>query len=461
MDKFETPCNIDDLMSINLNFTYSITNLQKYITFLTNQTELNKSDITNISIESNNHKKQLSDLTFVTERLESKLSSIESTMFAFQSKLADFDLKILSLTKKNDEEFKRFDTRLIQTDENVNKLNRLTEENIKEISKINKSNEQFIKIVEESSEKQKKFENNLREIENKFINLEKFTENTKSYLDDEIVKLKAKIIDSESRLLRLAETITEATVPQNLNSRGSRRISIAPMNLISNSVQPSMEEMDNNKINKDIETLKKENEDIISEVKELGKLTLQIIEKLDKKDNDIDYNSQYLNVNNNQIKEITPRLLRGNNDNGDPNKLISENIGKLMESVRNISLSMSNKVNKEDLEHMDKRINNHISETIAILTDKVKSLDTKMHQDSAPASSRKSVHNQFGDNNIKSHGDIEEVVTKISKDLVSTEINKNINNLLETQTFREIKEYLDKNKEDSVEITIWNLSGFA
>ena len=119
MDKFEPPCNIEDLMSINLNFTYSITNLQKYISFLTNQTELNKTDITNIFIESNNHKKQLSDITFVTERLESKINSIESTMFAFQSKLADFDLKILSLTKKNDEEFKRFDTRLLQTDENV------------------------------------------------------------------------------------------------------------------------------------------------------------------------------------------------------------------------------------------------------------------------------------------------------------------------------------------------------
>jgi chromosome segregation ATPase len=468
---------------INELISFNVGGLQTFLTFLSEANKKLNSDISIIATETTNVKKTFKDVSSKTERLETKVTNTENSLFSIQAKFADLENKIVSTLKRGDDGHSLVMNKLNIYEDSLNKLNRLTEENIKSISKVDITLESFMKETADRDSKIIDYVSRLDKQEKSINELAEKYDKIKNSLEEEFNKVKAKITDSDVRILKVSETINNV-VPGTPDIRsvgaGGRRLSY--VGGASQFGFPIGQDRDNNpnssnnlilveiaKLNKEIESLKKknkDNDDIISSLSRNNEELIERVTKLKPTDEHCLQTTPTNTTSNARSLIRTNTLHTDNNVISETlivqNKSLAENFTKINDNVKSLLINVNLKVNKEEFNNFSHSVNNEFDKFSQLYTENFKSIDLRIQNlitASKMLSSNPSVGNTPSGNIIinkpgepnANPAELEEVVTKISKNVINSELSENkkiIENFLQTNTFLDIKTKMDQNKEE-------------
>jgi hypothetical protein len=477
MENLQPPGNLNDLISINFG------SLQTYLTYLIETDKKLLSDMFIISTENGNTKKTIKDVSSKTERLETKLANTENSLFSVQAKFADLENKIVSTLKRNEDGHSIVINKLNVYEDNLNKLNRLTEDNIKNVTKLETSIESYTKENVESNKKSEDYEKRLEKYEKCLDVLAEKYDKIKIGMDEEINRVKMKITESDVRILKVTETINGG-VPATPDIRsvggGGRRLSyttnqfpfpIAGLDRDNNPNSPNnliLSEI--SKLNKEIDNLKKKSKENDEVITSLCKTNEELIERVTKlKHGNSEEGGHHQTSTPTNSMSNTRSLLRTNSINTEnvigetlivQNKSLAENLTKMNDNVKSLNINVNMKLNKEEFNNFSNYVNTEFDKFSQIYTDNFKSIDLRIQNlitaskmlSSNPSSggSGNIIINRVSENSSAPE-ELEEVVTKISKNVISSELSENkkiIENFLQTNLFQDLKIKLDQNKEE-------------
>jgi DNA repair exonuclease SbcCD ATPase subunit len=474
MENLQVP-NLNELISVQFKA------LQDYLSFLTETDKKLNIDVSLINNETNNFKKLIKDVSSKTERLDTKLTNTENSLFSAQAKFADLENKITTSIKRSEDSSGIVLNKLNFYEDNLNKLNRLTEENIKNVTKVESTLDTFITETKEANKKSEDYESRLTTFERNIDVLTEKYDKLRLSFAEEISKMKSKVTESDVRLLKVSEAVTEihTASPDVRVGGGSRRLSM--VNTMGNS--PAFQGFfadgigpngSNNlvlteltKLNKEIDNIKKKNKENEEEIQSLNKINEELIEKVNKLKPGKETDDNHLTVPSTHHRS----LIRNNSINNDnaigetlllQNKSLGENFARINDNVKSLSINIGLKANKDEFNNFTASVNSEFDKLNQLYTDSFKSIDLRIQNLITANKMLGGGNNRDGSNGVASYessnftlrpneNELEEVVAKISKNVINTEFNENrkfIESFLQTTTFQDIKNKLDNNKDE-------------
>jgi DNA repair exonuclease SbcCD ATPase subunit len=504
MDNIDPPCRLEEVISFNFQFK----NLQRYLDFLNNADSMMNTQIKDLRMkldEIEMLKAKMDDFEFTLNSNVKKFAEMENTISSHAAKFHDIDSKMWVISSKNEENSFRIESISEKTqslEENTNNLNRITEENIKNVQKISENLDRLkmqheitsektencirsiSKVTEDLSETDWQVQNLKTNYEATVEKTEKKFEDNKIYLEDNLEKLNRKYTDTNDTLIKIIDSVTELSTGVTKNPRRGSS------NILSNLMSAQNDAINNNlsvevgKIWKEIEEFKnsnklfddnitnlmKKNEEYETEIKELhNKISHNIHDfSIDKEERlNTDFFDNTLNQFNPEGGNANPKAPHGKDQQihsilpGANTEAINDNIQKLNDNIKILSSNLGHKVNRDDMEKLNKHMKAELEKHSENFNDKLKLIEFKMKTSAMASNIGVNLQSHGGESNQQDLSNIgmkiTEIVERLSKEVIEQQIL--IINLEENKQFKDIlgrvdgyKQEIDKLYESLIEV---------